>query len=348
MKIKLSALAERLGLDHTGEDIEIAGVNTLDKAGPDEISFLVNPKYVSELATTRAGCVLTSGPYVDKVERALVSSNVYMDLAKVVNLFAEPQGCLSGQSELAYVHPDAKVDGTATVYPFAFIGANAVVGADTVIFPGCYVGERSTVGEKCILYPNVVVMGGLTVGDRVILQPGAVLGGDGYGYAQTPVGHMKIPQIGDVVVEDDVEVGSNSAIDRAALDSTRIGKGTKVDNLVQIGHNVQVGEHCLVIGQVGIGGSTRIGNGVVLAGQVGVADNADIGDGTMVGAQSGLAGKVEPGSKLAGSPVMPAGTFLKAAGVCLPKLPDLFKRVKKLEKELAALSKMIDEEECDE
>ena len=348
MKIKLSALAEKLGLDHTGEDIEVSGVNTLDKAGPDEISFLVNPKYVSELATTRAGCVLTSGPYVEQVERALVSSNVYMDLAKVVNLFAEPQGCLTGQSELAYVHPDAEVDGTATVYPFAFIGADAVVGSHTVIFPGCYVGEGSSVGAGCILYPNAVVMGGLTVGDRVILQPGAVLGGDGYGYAQTPAGHMKIPQIGDVVLEDDVEVGTNSAIDRAALDTTRIGKGTKVDNLVQIGHNVQVGEHCLIIGQVGIGGSTRIGNGVVLAGQVGVADNADIGDGTMVGAQSGISGKIKPGSKLAGTPVMPAGTFLKAAGVCVPKLPDLFKRVKKLEKELTALSKMIDGEQTDE
>jgi len=348
MKIKLSALAEKLGLDHIGEDLEITGVNTLDKAGPDEISFLVNPKYVSELATTRAGCVLTSGPYVEQVERALVSSNVYMDLAKVVNLFAEPQGCLSGQSELAYVHPDAKVDGAATVYPFAFIGAEAVIGPDTVVFPGCYVGERTMIGAGCILYPNAVVMGGLTVGDRVILQPGAVLGGDGYGYAQTPTGHMKIPQIGDVVMENDVEVGANSAIDRAALDSTRIGRGTKIDNLVQIGHNVQIGEHCLIIGQVGIGGSTKVGNGVVLAGQAGVADNADIGDGAMIGAQSGISGKIEPGSKLAGSPVMPAGTFLKAAGVCMPKLPDLFKRVRKLEKELAALSKSVEGEDCDE
>lgn len=339
MKIKLSALAEKLGLDHTGDDIEITGVNTLDKAGPDEISFLVNPKYASELKMTRAGCVLTSGPYVDQVSRAMVSSNVYMDLAKVVNIFAKPQGCLSGQSDLAYIHPDANVDDSATVYPFAFIGANATVGAGTTIFSGCYVGENTTIGSECILYPNVVVMGGLAVGDKVILQPGAVLGGDGYGYAQTPLGHMKIPQIGTVVIEDDVEIGSNSAIDRAALDSTRIGRGSKIDNLVQIGHNVQVGEHCLIIGQVGIGGSTKVGNGVVLAGQVGVADNADIGDGAMVGAQSGLSGKIEPGSKLAGSPVMPAGTFLKAAGVCMPKLPDLFKRVKKLEKELASLKK---------
>lgn len=339
MKIKLSALAEELGLDYSGDDFEIVGVNTLDKAEANEISFLVNPKYAQQLETTRAGCVLTSGPYADKVGRALVSSNVYMDLAKVVDIFAEPQGCLEGISDLAYVHPEAQVSSTATVYPFAFIGAEAVVGDNTTIFSGCYIGEKTSIGSDCILYPNAVVMGGLSVGNNVILQPGAVIGGDGYGFAQTPAGHMKIPQIGTVVVEDNVEIGSNTAIDRAALDITRIGAGSKIDNLVQIGHNVEVGQHCLIIGQVGIGGSTKVGNGVVLAGQVGVADNAEIGDGAMVGAQGGVSGKVMPGTKLAGSPAMPAGTFLKAAGVCMPKLPDLFKRVKKLEKELLAVKK---------
>jgi UDP-3-O-[3-hydroxymyristoyl] glucosamine N-acyltransferase len=342
MKIKLSALAEKLGLDHVGEDMEISGVNTLDKAGPGEISFLVNPKYAHLLETTRAGCVLTSGPYVEKVSRALVSTNVYMDLAKVVNLFAKPQGCLSGISELAYVHPDAEIAPSATVYPFAFIGARAVLGSGSIVFAGSYVGEDCVIGADCLLYPNSVVMGGVTLGDNVILQPGAVLGGDGYGYAQTAAGHMKIPQIGTVIVEDNVEVGSNSAIDRAALDITRIGRGTKIDNLVQIGHNVQVGEHCLIIGQVGIGGSTKVGDHVVLAGQVGVADNADIGDGTIVAAQSGIAGKIASGSKLAGTPVMPAATYLKAAGVCMPKLPDLFKRVKALEKELNAVKAAVE------
>jgi len=337
MKIKLSALAEKLGLEHTGNDMEISGVNTLDKAGPDQISFLVNPKYAQQLDTTRAGCVLTSGPYADRVDSAMISSNVYMDLAKVVDFFAEPQGCLTGVSELAYVHPDSSVDETVTVYPFAFIGAHAVIGAGTTIFAGCYVGEKTTVGSGCILYPNSVVMGGLSLGDNVILHPGAVIGGDGYGYAQTPAGHMKIPQIGNVVIGNDVEIGSNTAIDRAALDATVIGQGTKIDNLVQIGHNVVVGQHCLIIGQTAIGGSTKVGNGVVLAGQVGVADNAEIGDGAMIGAQSGVAGKIEAGSKMGGSPAMPAGTFRKAAGVCVPKLPVLFRRVRRLEKELKAV-----------
>lgn len=348
MKILLSELAEKLGLKFQGEDCEIVGVNTLDKARPEELSFLVNPKYAQLLESTRAGCVLTSGPYADKVERALVSDNVYMDLAKVVNFFAEPQGCLTGVSELAYIHPDAEVDESATVYPFAFVGAGAKIGAGTTVFAGCYIGENSTIGSGGIIYPNAVIMGGLEVGDNVIIQPGAVLGGDGYGYAQTPAGHMKIPQIGNVVIGNNVEIGSNTAVDRAALDTTSIGNGTKVDNLVQIGHNVQVGEHCLVIGQVGIGGSTKVGNGVVLAGQVGVADNAEIGDGAMIGAQSGVSGKVEPGAKLAGSPVMPAGTFLKTAGVCMPKLPELFKRVKRLEKELKAVIEAAENGKADE
>ena len=337
MSIKLSALAEMLGLDFSGADFEIAGVNTLDKAGPDEISFLVNPKYLQQLETTKAGCVLTSGPYADKVNCALISPNVYMDLAKIVDVFAEPQGCFHGISELAFVHPEAKVDETATVYPFAFVGAETVIGSGSTVFAGCYVGEKCRIGAGCILYPNAVVMGGITIGDNVILQPGAVLGGDGYGYAQTPAGHRKIPQIGTVEIGNDVEIGSNTAIDRAALDVTRIQQGTKIDNLVQIGHNVQVGEHCLIVGQAGIGGSSVIGNGAVIAGQVGVADNVKIGDGAMIGAQSGVAVDVDPGSKMLGSPIMPAGTFLKAAGVCFPKLPDLFKRVKRLEKELAAV-----------
>ena len=348
MSIRLSVLAEKLGLSFTGSDYDVTGVNTLEKAGAGEISFLVNPKYSQQLESTKAGCVLTTQSYAEKVECALVSSNVYMDLAKIVDVFAEPQGCLSGISELAYVHPEAKVDETATVYPFAFIGAGASVGAGSTVFAGCYIGENSRIGSGCILYPNIVVMGGITLGDNVILQPGVVIGGDGYGFAQTPAGHMKIPQIGTVEIGDDVEIGANSAVDRAALDVTRIKRGTKIDNLVQIGHNVEVGEHCLIISQVAVGGSSIVGNGVVLAGQVGITDNSEIGDGAMIGGQSGVSGKVAPGSKMLGSPVMPAGLFWKAAGVCFPKLPELFKRVKKLEKELAAVKSAAESGDTDE
>lgn len=339
----LSSIAKQLGLDHTGNDIEITGVNTLEKACPGELSFLVNPKYSHLLKTTQASCVITDAQHAEMMERALVSANVYFDLARVVKLFEKPQGCLEGVSNLSFVHESAKLAETAIVYPFAFIGANVAIGENCIIFPGCYVGEYSILGDDCILYPNSVVMGRISLGDNVIVQPGAVIGADGYGYAQTPLGHMKIPQIGSVAIETNVEIGANSAVDRAALDVTRIGRGTKIDNLVQVGHNVCVGENCLLVGQVGIGGSTEIGDNVVLGGQVGVADNVKIGSNTMVGAQSGISGTVAEGSKLGGSPCMPYNTYLKAMGVCAPKLPELFKRVKKLEKKLALLEQCTGE-----
>lgn len=337
MRITVAELAEKLGLSCKGGEVELSGVNTLEKATSDQLSFLVNPKYSDLLETTEAGCVLTDERHAEKLSCAIISPNVYMDLAKVVHLFEVPQGSFEGQSELAFIHPDASVDESAVIFPFAFVGEGATVGAGSKLFPGVYVGERTTIGEDCILYPNTVVMGGLTVGDGVILQPGAVVGSDGYGYAQTPAGHMKIPQIGSVSVGDNVEVGANSAIDRAALDVTSIGRGSKIDNLVQVGHNVEVGENCLLVGQVGIGGSSKVGNNTILAGQVGVADNVTIGSDVIVGAQAGVGSDVEDGTRLSGSPAMPYNVFLKAMGVCAPKLPELFKRVKKLEKQLAAL-----------
>ncbi|WP_147821289.1 UDP-3-O-(3-hydroxymyristoyl)glucosamine N-acyltransferase [Salidesulfovibrio onnuriiensis] len=341
MSQMLSSIAKQLGLEYTGNDIEITGVNTLEKACPGELSFLVNPKYSDLLATTQASCIITDSTHAASVECALVSSNVYMDLARVVKLFETPQGCLTKSSSLAYVHETARLAESAVIYPFAFIGPEASIGEGSVVFPGCYVGEGSVIGDDCILYPNVVIMGGVRIDDNVIVQPGAVIGADGYGYAQTPFGHMKIPQIGTVSIETNVEIGANTAVDRAALDVTRVGRGTKIDNLVQIGHNVQVGENCLLVGQVGIGGSTEIGDNVILGGQVGVADNVKIGSNTMAGAQSGISGVVPEGSKIGGSPSMPYSTFLKAMGVCAPKLPDLFKRMKKIEKQLANLQESM-------
>ncbi|KAB1443682.1 UDP-3-O-(3-hydroxymyristoyl)glucosamine N-acyltransferase [Pseudodesulfovibrio senegalensis] len=337
MTLSLSSIAEQLGLEFTGEDKQITGVNTLEKAGPGDVSFLVNPKYARLLETTSAGAVLTGPDYADRVQSALISSNVYLDLAKIVKLFEVPQGRMSGTSELSCVHESADIAESATVYPFAFIGENARIGEDTVIFPGCYVGESTVIGRECIVYPNAVLMGGCELGDNSIIQPGAVIGADGFGYAQTPFGHMKIPQIGKVCLGDNVEIGANTAVDRAALDVTSIGPGTKIDNLVQVGHNVQMGKHCLVVGQVGIGGSTTIGDNVVLGGQAGIADNVTIGSNVKVGGQAGISNRLDDGSVVSGSPSMPYSTYLKAMGVCAPKLPDLFKKVKKLEKRLATL-----------
>jgi len=336
--MRLSAVAGKVGLAFTGHDLDVAGVNTLALAGPGEIAPLFSRKYLPELAASRAGVVLCAEGFAPAGRTCLISANPKLDWARVVALFARPQGCLTGVSPQAYVHPEASLGPDCTVYPFAFVGARAVVGAGSALFPGVYVGEDCVLGASCTLYPNCVLMAGTVLGERVAVHAGTVLGSDGFGYAQGPAGHVKIPQVGNVVIGNDVEIGANTAIDRAALDATRIGDGTKIDNLVQIAHNVETGRHCLIISQVGIAGSTKLGHGVVLAGQAGLRDNISLGDGVQVAAQSGVGVDLPPGALVGGSPSMDAATFLKMS-LMLPKLPELARRVRRLEKALEAQAK---------
>ncbi|OIO02341.1 MAG: UDP-3-O-(3-hydroxymyristoyl)glucosamine N-acyltransferase [Desulfovibrionaceae bacterium CG1_02_65_16] len=336
--MRLSEVAGKVGLTFSGHDIELEGVNTLVSAGEGQIAPLLSRNYLGQLAETRAGAVLCEPEHAPHGLPCLLSANPKLDWARVVTLFAKPQGCLTGVSPQAYVHPEATLAADTTVYPFAFIGARAIVGPGVVIFPGVYVGEDCVLGSNVTLYPNCVLMAGTILGDRVTVHAGTVLGSDGYGYAQSPAGHVKIPQVGHVVIGNDVEIGANAAIDRAALEATRIGDGTKIDNLVQIAHNVQTGRHCLIISQVGIAGSTKLGNGVVLAGQAGLRDNITLGDGVQVAAQSGVGHDLPSGAIAGGSPSMDAATFLRV-GLSLPKLPELMRRVRRLEKALEAAEK---------
>lgn len=329
--MRVSEVAGKVGLTFSGHDFEISAVNTLALAGPDELAPLLNRKHLPELAHSRAGVVLCEEKFAPEGRTCLLSQNVKLDWARVVALFAKPQGCLTGVSPQAFVHPEALLGPNVTVYPFAFVGARATVGQGTTLFPGVYVGEDCVLGQDCILYPNSVLLAATVLGDRAIIHAGAVLGSDGYGFAQSPVGHVKVPQVGVVVVGDDVEIGANSTVDRAALDATRIGDGTKIDNLAQIAHNVQVGSHCLIVSQAGIAGSTKLGNGVVLGGQVGLRDNISLGDGVQVAAQSGVGEDLPPGSMAGGSPSMDIMTYLKVSKI-LPKLPELMRRVRRLEK----------------
>ncbi len=337
----LSEVAGKVGLTFSGHDLEIRGVNTLVSAGEGDIAPLLSPKHLREFVATRASAVLCDAAHADAApagRACLVSANPKLDWARIVTLFAKPQGCLTGVSSQAFVHAEAELGEGVTLYPFAFIGARARIGRNSTIFPGVYVGEDCVVGENATLYPNSVLMAGTILGDRVTIHAGTVLGSDGYGYAQSPAGHVKIPQVGHVEIGDDVEIGANAAIDRAALEATRVGAGTKIDNLVQIAHNVQVGRHCLIISQVGVAGSTKLGNGVVLAGQAGLRDNITLGDGVQVAAQSGVGQDLPAGSLAGGSPSMDAATFLKV-GLTLPKLPELMRRVRRLEKALEAVEK---------
>ncbi|GAU07505.1 UDP-3-O-(3-hydroxymyristoyl)glucosamine N-acyltransferase [Desulfoplanes formicivorans] len=334
----LTDIAQRLGLTLVGQDREITGVNTLADAGPQDVSFLANPKYADQVATTRAGAIITDEVHAKLAPcPVLVSAQPYLDFARLVQIMAKPLGRFSGQSDKAFIHPGATVHPSVAIAPFVYIGDGAQVDAGTRLFPHVHVGEDCRIGKNCTIYPRVTLMDGTLVGDKVILHAGVVLGSDGFGFAQAAQGLEKFPQIGRVVIEDNVEIGANTTIDRAALGETRIGRGTKIDNLVQIGHNVQVGENSIIVAQVGIAGSANLGKNVVLAGQVGVAGHLTIGDGCRVAAKGGIHASVPPGTDLGGGlPSIEYRQYLKTVAT-IPKLPEMSKRLRRLEKELARL-----------
>ena len=335
---RLSAIAAALGLTVQGSgDPEITGVNTLESAGPDEISFLANPKYLPMLKSTRAGAVIVSPEHAGEVALALVSKTPYQDFGRVLSLFAVCQGSCTGVSDRAFVHPEARLGKNVTVYPLAFVGPRSIIGDGATLYPGVYVGEDCVVGAQTVIYPNAVLMAGTVVGEKCIIHPGAVLGADGFGFSRTPAGIMKIPQTGTVLLGDRVEIGANTAIDRAVLAKTTIGDDTKIDNLVQIGHNVVIGRENFLVSQVGIAGSTKIGDGCTFAGQVGVAGHLTIGDNVTLGPQAGVAQSIPSGKIMGGSPAVPQGTFMRTMAL-MPRFPDLFKRITRLEKIIERLT----------
>jgi UDP-3-O-[3-hydroxymyristoyl] glucosamine N-acyltransferase len=340
MKMLLSELAAKLGLVLQGQDREFSGLNTLEAASPDEVSFLANPKYRNHLAATRACAVILAREFAPEVSTALISDSPYRDFARAASFFVREQGRFSGVSPQAVIHPEAELGAGCTVYPHAHVGAGTRLGEGCVLFPGVYVGEDCVIGKGCVLYPNAVVLAGVIMGDGCVLQAGAVLGTDGFGFAVMDEEMRKIPQIGTVRLADGVDVGANSCIDRATLGATSVGRDTKIDNLVQIGHNVTLGEQCLIISQVGIAGSTKVGNRVTMAGQAGIAGHLNIGDGVTIGPQAGVPKDIPAGVSGSGSPFMEGKTFMRTM-VLAPKVPDLFRRVQQLEKELDELKTRI-------
>ncbi|MDR2504364.1 MAG: UDP-3-O-(3-hydroxymyristoyl)glucosamine N-acyltransferase [Deltaproteobacteria bacterium] len=335
-EFSLRQIARKLGLEMKGEDITICGLNTLEEAGPDELSFLANPKYAHYLPDTRAGAVILHPGHADKARRVLISENPYQDFGRALALFARPEGRFHGLSPLASIHPEAKLGENCTVYPFVFIGPGAELGKDCVLYPGVYIGEDCRLGDGCVLYPNVVLMSAVRLGQGCVLNPGVVLGADGFGFTRAGGGIQKIPQAGYVRLGDRVEIGANSAVDRGALGPTCIGDDSKLDNLVQIGHNVRVGKGGLLVAQVGVAGSARLGDNVTLAGQAGIAGHLSIGDNAVIGPQAGVAHDVPENFQGSGHPFMDSQTYLRSQ-VIIPKLPSLYKSVKKLEKDMEDL-----------
>lgn len=336
MKISLGRLAELTGARLAGDaSLEVAGAAGLLEAGPEDVSFLENPKYADHVLQSKAGAVFLP-PLAEKVPGG-PANRLYMErprwgYTKVLELLYQEKWKPEPPvlSPKADIHFEAKLGRDVAVGPFTVIKGRTLVGERTRIGAQCYVGYNSRIGKDCVLHPGVYIGDYCEVGDRVILQPGAVIGSDGYGYETDPKTgvHHKVPQVGRVVLEDDVEVGANVTIDRATTGETRVGAGTKVDNLVQLGHNVTTGRNCLIISQVGVAGSTKIGHQVVLAGQAGIAGHITIGDGAVVTAQTGVMSDVPPKSILFGSPARPHREAMKLQAL-FGKLPEMYEAFKK-------------------
>jgi UDP-3-O-[3-hydroxymyristoyl] glucosamine N-acyltransferase len=335
--VKLGELAARLGCELRGDgELEIEGVAGLDEAGPGELSFLANPRYADKLRATRAAAVVIAPGQATPLP-ALVSDNPYLTFARAVALVRPDKAPVPGVHASAQVDPSAVLGAGVHVGPLSVVGAGVRIGARSVIHARVVLYENVEVGEDCVLHAGVSVRERCRLGRRVVVQNGAVIGADGFGFARDAEGrYHKFPQIGIVVIEDDVEIGALTAIDRAALGETRIGRGTKLDNLVQIGHSVTIGEDTVVAGQVGVAGSVKIGRRVTLAGQVGVVGHIEIGDGVVVTAQSGIPGSLEAGSVVSGSPAIENRAWLKSIAV-FAKLPELQRRLRELERKLESL-----------
>ena len=334
----LADLAAALGCPFEGDgSLNLVRVATIEQAGPGDLTFLTNMKYARALGGTRASAVIAA-PGVDDAPCAVIrSEEPSVTLARAAALLVPAEPAPAGAHPLASVDPEADVALSASVGAFAVIGPRARVGDRTVIHPHVVVGPGAIVGADCILHAHVSIRERCRLGDRVIVQDGAVIGSDGYGFATRRDGtHVKIPQTAPVVIEDDVEIGANTAIDRPAVGETRIRAGTKIDNLVQIGHGVVLGKNVLLAAQVGIAGSTRVGDGVVLGGQVGVGGHLTLGDGVKAVGQSGITNSVAPGTFVSGYPAIENMEWRKASAV-FRRLPEMRKRLKELERRLDAI-----------
>jgi UDP-3-O-[3-hydroxymyristoyl] glucosamine N-acyltransferase len=333
----LGSIAEALGATLEGDPSRlITGVAPLDKAGPEHVSFLVNPKYRRAAEQSAAGAVVV-GRGVEGLPQALLRvDSAQAALIPLLRLFHPEAPILAGVHPAAIVAPGARVHPSASIGPYAVIEPGAVIGARNRVGALCFVGAGATLGDDVVLHPRAVVSDGVIIGSRVVVHPGAVLGADGFGYAFDGTAHRKIPQVGGLRIEDDVEIGANTTIDRATLGETRIRRGSKIDNLVQVGHNCDVGEDVILVSQVGISGSCKIGNRAILAGQVGVADHVTIGEGAVLTAQSGVPNDVAAGEVWSGTPSRPAPET-RRIWAAETLLPQLVRKVRALEKRVREL-----------
>jgi UDP-3-O-[3-hydroxymyristoyl] glucosamine N-acyltransferase len=336
--MKLGEIAQRLGaVLHGDADLEIHGVAGMEHAGPGELTFLANPKYAPKVKNTRASAILVTQPVTDLPLASLVSANPYHDFARALEMFYQPPRPEPGIHPRAYIDPTAEVGPDAAIAPFAYVGPRAKIGARCTLFPHTVIYEGAVIGDDFLAHSHSVVREFCQVGHRVTLQNNVVIGGDGFGFAKTKQGtHYKIVQSGITVLEDDVEIQSLTAIDRATVGETRVERGAKIDNLVQVGHASVVGEDNIICSQAGLAGSTILKKNVLLAGQVGISGHLTINDNAIIYAQSGIGGDVPAGAVMSGSPAFDARVWLRAI-TAFQKLPDMLRTMRELEKRVAEL-----------
>ena len=315
----------------------------IEEGIPGAISFLSNPKYTHYIYDTQSSIVLVNKDFEPEkeIKATLIKvDNAYESLAKLLNLYEMSKPKKTGIDPLAYIAPTANIGQNVYIAPFACVGDNAEIGDNTSLHPHATVGSGAKVGSNCILYPHVTVYHDCRVGNNCILHAGSVVGADGFGFAPSPEGYEKIPQIGIAILEDEVEIGANTCIDRATMGATIIRKGVKLDNLIQIAHNVEVGSHTVMASQVGVAGSTKIGEWCMFGGQVGVAGHITVGNKVNMGAQSGVNGSVKDGKALIGTPPIEFKNYFKSSAV-FKKLPDMYLELASLKKELDELKKQL-------
>lgn len=344
MEFSAQQIAAFLGGTVDGNpDVKVSNFSKIEEGKPGTLTFLANPKYEHHIYNTQASIVLVNNDFspTEPLETTLVRvPNAYAALALLLNMVEQSKGSRSGIDSTAYIAASAEVGENCYVGNFAYIGNNVKLGKNCQIYPYAYVGDNVIVGDNCILYPHVTVYHDCQVGNNCIFHAGSVIGADGFGFAPEGEGYKKIPQLGNVIVEDDVEIGANTTVDRAVMDSTIIRQGVKLDNLVQIAHNVEVGAHTVMAAQVGIAGSVKVGRHCMFGGQVGLAGHIHIADNVTLGAQSGVISDVKEPVTLLGAPAINAKNFMRSSAI-FNRLPDIYRTIGQLQREVEQLKKEL-------
>lgn len=324
--------------------VEVADFSKIEEGRPGTLTFLANPKYTNYIYSTQASIVLVNNDFVAEhpVQATLIRCfNAYAALAMLLDFVEKSKPKKTGIEPMSYVSDKASLSEDVYIGAFTYIADRAQIGKNSKIYPQSYIGEGVTIGENTIIYPGVKIYDNSKIGNNCIIHSGAVIGSDGFGFAPEEDGvYKKIPQLGIVIIEDDVEIGSNTTIDRAVMDATIIHKGVKLDNLIQIAHNVEIGENTVMAAQVGVSGSTKIGKQCMFGGQVGLGGHINVGDNANIGAQAGIISNVKPDAKIIGAPAMPVKDFFRSS-VVFPKLPEMYRQMAQMQREIEELKSKI-------